>query len=72
MHLRSLVTQLCPTLCDPMDCSLPGSSIHGISQQAHWNVLPFTSPRDLPNTGIKPESPALAGVFFTTELPDRH
>ena len=24
------VTQLCPTLCDPMDCSLPGSSIHGI------------------------------------------
>ena len=26
------VTQLCPTLCDPMDCSLPGSSVHGISQ----------------------------------------
>ena len=28
----SLVTQLCPTLCDPMDWSLPGSSIHGIFQ----------------------------------------
>ena len=27
-----LVTQLCPTLCDPMDCSLPGSSVHGILQ----------------------------------------
>ena len=26
------VAQLCPTLCDPMDCSLPGSSIHGIPQ----------------------------------------
>ena len=29
---ESEVTQLCPTLCDPMDCSLPGSSIHGIFQ----------------------------------------
>ena len=28
----SLVTKLCPTLCDPMGCSLPGSSIHGVSQ----------------------------------------
>ena len=27
-----LVTKLCPTLCDPVDCSLPGSSVHGISQ----------------------------------------
>ena len=29
---ESEVTQLCPTLCDPMDCSLPGSSVHGIFQ----------------------------------------
>ena len=29
---ESEVTQSCPTLCDPMDCSLPGSSIHGIPQ----------------------------------------
>ena len=27
-----LVVQLCPTLCDPMDCSLPGSSVHGVLQ----------------------------------------
>ena len=27
--VKMLVTQLCPTLCDPMDCSLPGSSVHG-------------------------------------------
>ena len=31
MHACS-VAQSCPTLCDPMDCSLPGSSVHGISQ----------------------------------------
>ena len=31
-HSESEVTQLCLTLCDPMDCSLPGSSIHGIFQ----------------------------------------
>ena len=29
---ESEVTQWCPTLCEPMDCSLPGSSIRGISQ----------------------------------------
>ena len=29
---ESVVTQLCPTLCDPVDCSLPGSSAHGILQ----------------------------------------
>ena len=32
VHSQSKVTQLCPTLCDPMDCSLPGSSVHGIFQ----------------------------------------
>ena len=30
--VKVLVTQLCPTLCDPMDCSLPDSSVHGILQ----------------------------------------
>ena len=39
-----LVTQLCPTLCDPMDCSLPGSSVHGISQARilEWVVISFS------------------------------
>ena len=58
-----------PTLWDPMDCSLPGSSVHGISQQEYWSGLPFPSPGDLPDPGIKPASPvspALAGRFFTT------
>ena len=42
----------------------------GFSRQEHWNGLPFPSPEDLPNPGIKPKSltsPALAGRFFTTK-----
>ena len=48
----SIFAQFCPTLCDPMDSSLPGSSVHGISQP--WSVLPFPSPGDLPDPGINP------------------
>ena len=44
---------------DPMDCSLPGSSVHGISQARILKWVPFPSPWDLPNPGIKPGSPAL-------------
>ena len=48
----SQVTQLCPTLCDPMDCSLPGSSTHGIFQARilEWVAISFSRgtswPRD--------------------------
>ena len=38
-----------------MDCSLPGSSVHGIL----WSGLPFPSPGDLPDPGIQPRSPTL-------------
>ena len=109
---ESEVAQSYPTLPDPMDCSLPGSSTHGIfqarvlewgaiafsvcmlshvqlfvtlwtvahktplsvgfSRQEYWSGLPFiSSPRDLPNPGIKLESSALAGRFFTTEPPGK-
>ena len=40
----SEVTQSCPTLCDSMDCSLPGSSNHGIFQARLLDRLPFPSP----------------------------
>ena len=43
----------------------------GFLSQEYWNVLPFPSPGILPNPEIKPMSPALAGVFFTTELPGK-
>ena len=54
----------CPTLCDPMDYSPLGSSVHGIFQEEYWSRLPFPSPGDHPHSGIEPISPALAGRFF--------
>ena len=54
-----LFIQLCPTLCDPMDGSPPGSSVHGYSRQKYRSGLPSPSPGDLPNQGIKPRSPIL-------------
>jgi len=41
---ESEVAQLCPTLLDPMDCSLPGSSIHGIFQARvlEWGAIAFS------------------------------
>ena len=40
-----------------------------LPRQEYWSGLPFASPGDLPDPGIKPMSPPLAGIFFTTELP---
>ena len=42
---ESEVTQACPTLSDPMDCSLPGSSIHGIFQARvlEWGAIAFSN-----------------------------
>ena len=74
--LLCLVAELCLALCNPMDCRAPGSSIHGISKQEYWSVLPFPSPGDLPDPGIKPASPALVGAhsssysIFTSFLQD--
>ena len=45
-------TQSCPTPRNPMDCSLPGSSAHGISRQEYWSGLPCPSPGDLPGQGL--------------------
>ena len=41
------------------------------SRQEYWGELPFPSPGDLPDPGIEPTSPALAGGFFTTEPPGK-
>ena len=43
----------------------------GFPRQEYWSGLPFPSPGDLPNSGIKPSSPGLAGRFSTTEPPGR-
>ena len=69
-----VLSQLCLTLCGPVDYSLPGSSAHGIFQVSILEFLPFPTPGDLPDPGIKPASfayPALAGRFFTTEPPGK-
>ena len=57
--------------CDPMDCRLPGSTVCGISQVRIQEWVAFPSPGDLPNPGIEPASPALAGGFFTIEPPGK-
>ena len=61
--------QLCLTLCDPMDCSLPGSSVHEILQAKilEWVAMPFSRGIFL-TQGSNPRlmSPALAGQLFTT------
>ena len=62
------VTQSCPTLCNPMDCSLPGSSAMDFSRQEYWSGLPFPSPGDLTDPGIKPRSPALQAHCLLFEL----
>ena len=43
VKVKVLVTQLCPTLCDPMDCDPLGSSVHGILQERilEWVAIPF-------------------------------
>ena len=61
--------QLCQTLCNPMDCSPPGSSVHEILQARILEWVACPPPGDLPNPGMEPASlmsSALAGVFFTT------
>ena len=52
-----LVAQLCPTLCDPIDDSSPGSSVHGILQARMPEWVAFSSPGDLLNPGIEPWDP---------------
>ena len=67
--LLLLVTQLCLTVCDPMDCSLPGSPTMEFSKQEYWIGLPFSSPGDLSDPGIEPRSPALQADSLPVEPP---
>ena len=56
-----LVAKLCPTLCDPMDCSSQAPLSVGFSRQGYWSGLPFPSPGNLSHSGFEPASPALTG-----------
>ena len=71
MRSEVKVAQSCPTLCDLMDCSLPGSSIHP-SPGKNIGVDCYSSPPgDLLHPGVEPlsqASPALAGGLFTSSI----
>ena len=60
--------QLCPALVTPWTVACQAPLFVGFSRQEYWHGLPFPTPGDFPNPGIKPpslESPALADRFFT-------
>ena len=69
--MKVFVAPLCSTLCNPMDCSPPGSSVHGISQARilEWAAMPSSRGSSLLRD--RTTSPALAGRFFTTKLPGK-
>ena len=59
------------------DCETPETAAHeappslGFSRQEHWSGLPFPSPGDLPDLGIKPRSPAFQADALTSEPPGK-
>ena len=72
--VKVLLAHSCPTLWDPMDCSTPGSSVHGILQTRilQARVLEsFPSLGDLPDPGMIPGSPALQANSLLSKLPGK-
>ena len=70
LKVKVLVTQLCPVLCDPMDCS-PGALCVEFFRQEYWSGLPCPSPGDLPDSGIESGSPALQADSSLSEPPEK-
>ena len=64
---RATSIQLCPTLCNLMDCSPPGSSVHGILRQGSWSGLSCPPPGDFPDPGMEPRSSALQADSLPSE-----
>ena len=66
-----LVSKSCPTLCDPMDCSPPGSSVHGTSQARllEWVAISFSSGSSQPRN--RTHISCIAGGFFTARPPGK-
>ena len=72
---RGIVTlSICCCLCDHMDCSPSGSSVHGISQARILEWVPISSSRGTSRPADQTHTSyisCLAGIFFTTELPEQ-
>ena len=62
-----LVTKLCPTLATPWTVALQAPLSVKFSRHEYWSGLPFPSPGDLPDPGIRPGSPALQADSLPTE-----
>ena len=66
--VRAKLLHSCLTLCDPIDCSSPGPSVHGILQARILGWVGCPPPEDLPDPGMEPVSLVslpLTGGFFT-------
>ena len=63
-----LVAKSCPTLATPWTVACQASLFMGFSRQGYWSGLPFPSPGDLPDPGIKPRPHALQADSLPTEL----
>ena len=68
---RAMWLQSYPTLCDPVDCSSPSFSIHGIFQARILEWVAILSPGDLPNPGVEPGSPTLQADSLPSEPPGK-
>ena len=66
--MRAKSLQLRPTLATPWSAPCQAPLSMGFPRQGYWSGLPRPSPGDLPDPGIGPTSPALAGGFFTTRI----
>ena len=68
LRVRAKLLQLCPTLWDPMDCTVHQAPLSmGFSRQEYWGGLPCPPTEDLSEPGIEPGdlmSPALAGSLY--------
>ena len=75
IYMCAKLLQLCPTLCDPNDFSLPGSFVQEILQARilEWVAVPSSRGFSLPRDQIRMSYilPALAGRFFTTRPPGK-
>ena len=66
-----LVAQSCPTLCDPIDCSPPGSSVHGILQARILEWVAMPSSKVSSNPGMELRSPSLQADSLLSEPPGK-
>ena len=69
--LAVFVAKSCLTLCNPTDCSPPGSLSMGSPRQQCWSGLPLPPPGDLPGLGIEPESLALQANLLPSGPPQK-